>query len=80
MAEIFNAARDNMPLHAEASGHPKVGSSDSTYDENIADTSKVSWKTAKSKWGKGRLDDFTEGSDDEFRNEVTDDLDFRLRR
>ena len=46
---IFDAARDGEPVHAEASGHPKVGSSDSQYAKNIADTSIPAWKIASSK-------------------------------
>ena len=58
ISEVCNAIRDYKPLHAEASGHPRVGS----------DESPLYRKLKKS--------DLEEGSDDEWRIEVTDDLDF----
>ncbi len=73
---IFESARDPEPLHAEASGHPEVGSSDSKLNERLADTSTPAWKVTSSKRGKGCLDDLPEGSDDKCRNDHADDLDF----
>ncbi len=66
-------------MDAEASGHPKVGGSDSNLNEKLADTSTPTWKVTVPKRVKGCLD-LTEGSDDEYRNDHTDDLDFQLRR
>ena len=67
-------------MHAEASGHPKVGSAESRLNERLADSSMPTWKVTSSKSGKGSLDDLTAGSDDEYRNGLSDDLDYQIRR
>ncbi len=38
------------------------------------------WKVTSSKRGKGSVEDLTEGSDDEYRNGLSDDLDYQIRR
>ena len=50
---VFYAARDKEPLHAEASGHPKVGSAESRLNERLADSSAPTWKVTSSKRGQG---------------------------
>ena len=67
-------------MHAEASGHPKVGSAESRLNERLADSSAPMWKVTSSKGGKGSFEDLAEGSDDEYRNGISDDLDYQIRR
>ena len=38
------------------------------------------WKVTSSKGGKGSFEDLAEGSDDEYRNGISDDLDYQIRR
>ncbi len=45
-----------------------------------ADSSAPTWKVTSSKRGKGSFEDLTEGSDDECRNGLSDDLDYQIRR
>ena len=62
-------------MHAEASGHPKVGSAGSRLNERLADSSAPTWKFTSSKRGKVSFEDLTEGSDDDYRNGISEDLD-----
>ncbi len=80
VTRVFNAARDKGPLHAEASGHPKVGSAESRLNERLADSSAPMLKFTSSKRGNGSFDDLAGGSDDEYRNGISDDLDYQIRR
>ena len=48
VTRAYYAARDEGPLHAEASGHPKVGSAESWFNERLSDSSAPLWKVTSS--------------------------------